>query len=107
MENRKQKKIEKSSSLQGDACFHGNAEHVLVCMMTSCMHFLLGSLLFCQDADRQCVCLHKAHGAVTCQAPDYVKKREKSTSSNLPARIVIILTTHSLGSDTFKQGFQC
>lgn len=47
----KKKRKEKSNSLQGDACFHGNAEHVLVCMMTSCMHFLLGSLFFCQDAD--------------------------------------------------------
>ncbi len=53
-ENRKQEERKRIWPLQGDACFHGNVEHVLVCMMTSRMHILLSSLFFCQDADSVC-----------------------------------------------------
>lgn len=37
-------------TLLEDACFHGNVEHVLVCMMTSHIHILLSRLFFWQDS---------------------------------------------------------
>lgn len=43
------------SGLSQKMCFHGNVEHVLVCMMSSHIHVLLSTLLLA----KRCVCLHK------------------------------------------------
>lgn len=86
VDNRKQKEWKRIWPLWGDACFHGDVEHVLVCMMTSRMHILLGSLLPLLPGCRQCA----AHGAVTCQAWVYRRtlrsKREKSTGESQQLR---------------------
>lgn len=102
--NRKKKERKRIQPPSGDACFHGDVEHVLVCMVTSHIHILLTSLFFCQDADsvpastRHMVQSHvrlQFIGGIICS------KCEKSTGDGHQLEVTILvtftLTTFSLG----------
>lgn len=95
MEKQKAKrKAKRIWPLQGDACFHGDVG-ACACMYNDLTHACPPHQPLVLPVCRQSVCLHAAHGAVTCQAAvctsTLCSKREESTIRSQQLKFIITI----------------